>query len=326
MENQNELITRLLFFYTESALHAGTGSGLSNVDLPIQRERTTQYPNVQGSGVKGALRSAFPYYSREVTEGKSIYWQDPDVEAVFGPMTDRAEEHAGAVSVGEARIVLFPVRSLAGVFAYVTCPQVIARLEREIKRSGEGLEWTVPEFGATQCLVTSSSTIIASGKVVLEEFSFTAQNDSITDTLAQWLAAEAFPQGVEYDYWRAKVQNSLVILPDDAFRDFVVNSTEVTTRVRIVPDSKTVQTGALWTQEALPADTLMVSAITARRVRLPIRNDKGQVIKDIPKEQLGKGTAAEVMSWLMKPEKLPLRLQMGGDETTGSGQVALKWY
>ncbi|NOG48211.1 MAG: hypothetical protein HND48_01265 [Chloroflexi bacterium] len=41
-----------LFMYTESALHAGTGASVSAVDLPIQRETNTQYPMVQGSGVK----------------------------------------------------------------------------------------------------------------------------------------------------------------------------------------------------------------------------------------------------------------------------------
>ncbi|HLY31875.1 MAG TPA: RAMP superfamily CRISPR-associated protein, partial [Ktedonobacterales bacterium] len=46
----------LLFLYTETPLHAGTGASLGIVDLPIQREVHTQYPMIQGSSVKGALR------------------------------------------------------------------------------------------------------------------------------------------------------------------------------------------------------------------------------------------------------------------------------
>jgi len=306
----NDMQTRLLFIYTETSLHAGTGSGLSAVDLPIQRERTTQYPNIQGSGVKGSLRS-------------QCTAPDDEKDAVFGPDTKNGSDHAGAVSVGEARIVLFPVRSLAGIFAYTVCPHVLARLKREAQRAGLEVNWNVPPVSESECLVTASSTVIANNKVVLEEFSFTAQQDSNADAIAEWLAG-CLPEGSEYDYWHNKVKDSLVILPDDAFRDFVVNSTEVTTRVRIIPDSKTVQQGALWTQEALPADTLMVSAITARRLRLPTKNDREEIIKDIPNE-LGQGIASEVLNWLISLENMPPRLQIGGDETTGSGQVALRW-
>ncbi|MCL4880526.1 MAG: type III-B CRISPR module RAMP protein Cmr4 [Anaerolineae bacterium] len=295
----NNIQTRLLFIYTESPLHAGTGSGLSAVDLPIQRERTTQYPNIQGSGVKGSLRSQCDGLASEIN-------------AVFGPDTNSGSDHAGAVSIGEARIVLFPVRSLAGVFAYTTCPHVLARLKREAQRTGLKVEWDVPSVSEGKCLATNGSSVTANNKVVLEEFSFAAQQGA--DAIAQWLANEVFPKGDEYRYWREKVKNSLVILPDDAFRDFVVNSTEVTTRVRIVPDSKTVQDGALWTQEALPADTLMVSAVTARRLRVSNGNRSSY---------FQTGSSEEVLNWL--GENLPTRLQIGGDETTGAGQVALRW-
>ncbi len=40
------MITNTLYLYTETPLHAGAGSGLSSIDLPIQRERTTQYPMI----------------------------------------------------------------------------------------------------------------------------------------------------------------------------------------------------------------------------------------------------------------------------------------
>src|SRR5205085_12263114 len=49
--------TNILYIYTETPLHVGTGSGLSNIDLPIQRERTTQYPMIQGSSIKGKMRA-----------------------------------------------------------------------------------------------------------------------------------------------------------------------------------------------------------------------------------------------------------------------------
>jgi CRISPR-associated protein Cmr4 len=286
--------TSLLFLYTESALHVGAGKSLSAVDLPIQRERTTEFPNVQGSGLKGALRSQ--------TSG-----DQNTLFAVFGPDTDKASDYAGALSVGEAHLVLFPVRSLKGVFAYATSALALARLAREAAAAGYAAPIVNPAAPASnQCFVTSSTDINAGGSVVLEEFAFNASVTPEATQAADWLAQYAFPPGPEYDYWRAKLKGSFVILPEDAFRDFVVHSTEVTTRVRLEPDSKTVAQGALWTQESLPADSLLVSAVTARRAR-----------------NGADWSAEDMMTWVQ--QNIPARVQVGGDESTGQGAVALRW-
>ncbi len=288
--NDNNITSSLLFIYTETSLHAGTGSTVSVVDLPIQRERSTNYPVVQGSGVKGALRA-----QSTASNG--------DVEAIFGPETKNADKHAGALSVGDARVLLFPVRSLAGVFAYVTCPAVLARLYRDL---GDTLP--IPAgIAENTALVTSSSKVIAGGKVVLEEYSFAPQPNADVTEIAKWLAANALPQGDEYAYWRWKLDNDLVILPDDAFRDFVTNSTEIVTRVRLEPGKKTVAQGALWTQESLPSDVLLFSTVVARASR---RDGDPH-------------TAADMLQKMQ--ETTPARIQLGGDETTGQGFVALKW-
>lgn len=303
------MIATALFIYTETSLHAGVGSTVSVIDLPIQRERTTQYPIVQGSGIKGALRS------QVVANGDSRAYIDP----IFGGEEETVDEnnkknksnYAGAISVGDARVVLFPVRSLMGVFAYVTCPAVLARVGRDVPDFPK-LNVQVADENA---LVTSSSDVTASGRVVLEEFSFAAHNDKSADQIANWFASKALPTGAEYDYWRGKLPKSLVILHDNAFRDFVVNSTEVTTRVRLDSAKKTVQQGALWTQEALPSDTLLMSAVIARPTRSStIKNGNGAY------------SAQEVIKWLHNPQIIPPRIQLGGDETTGSGMVALRWH
>jgi CRISPR-associated protein Cmr4 len=286
------MITTSLFIYTETSLHAGVGRTVSAIDLPIQRERTTQFPIVQGSGIKGALRS-------QVIDADSKTVQ---VEAVFGADTRSEAKFAGAVSIGDARIVLFPVRSLAGVFAYITCQAVLARVGRDVP--------SFPRLDVNpkmeEALVPARNGVTASGKVVLEEFSFSAKESATVKNIAEWLGEYALPVGEEYAYWRAKVQNSLVILPDDAFRDFVQNSTEIVTRVRLDSAKKTVQEGALWTQEALPSDTLLMSAVIVRNAR-----------------NGSNGTAEEVAKWLT--ENIPARIQLGGDETTGQGMVALRW-
>ena len=286
--SEQQLINALLFMYTESSLHAGTGSSVSAVDLPIQRERATQFPLVQGSGVKGALRSQAKL--------------DKDaIAAIFGPETNKADEFAGAVSVGDARIVLFPVRALKGVFAYATCPAALARLARV----APGFPVTpTPEPGSA--LVTKNSAVVASSRVVLEEFTFAPKPDAAVDAIAAWLAEHAFPSGDAYAYWREKVLMSLVVLPDDDFRDFTVSSTEIATHVRLDSAKKTVASGALWTKESLPSDALLVSPMVVYKPRSGDNVPAQQVLADLQ-------------------GALGARIQLGGDETTGQGMVALRW-
>lgn len=303
------MISTSLFIYTETSLHAGVGSTVSVVDLPIQRERTTQFPIVQGSGIKGALRS-------QVNDG--FEGRDNLINLVFGGEEEDKKDNtkkvnfAGAVSVGDARIVLFPVRSLAGVFAYITCPAVLARVRRDMKDFPE-LDQAIAMDAA---LVNAKSTVSASNRVVLEEFSFTAQSNPAVDEIAGWLADYALPDAPEYKYWKDKLQTSLVILHDDAFRDFVQNSTEIVTRVRLDSAKKTVIDGALWTQEMLPPDTLLMSAVIVRSTRSErIRNNDGKSF-----------SPENVIGWLHDTSIIPSRIQLGGDETTGQGMVALRWY
>lgn len=288
-----------LFLYTETSLHAGTGSTVSAVDLPIQRERTTRHPLVQGSGIKGALRSQLLKADYE--------------KPLFGPGTDdmnnlrkagrENDTFAGALSVGDARIVLFPVRSLSGVFAYITCPMVLARVRRSIP----DLKLFPEHVDVSKAVVTEHSSVTTSGQLVLEEFSFSTQASSEINDLAAWFANNALPTGDEYAYWRQKLSSSLVILSDDDFTEFTINSTEIVTRIRIDSAKKTVERGALWTQEALPSDTLLMSSVNVSASR------NGD---NISSDDMKKGLV----------ESTPVRIQVGGDETTGQGFVARRWW
>lgn len=317
------MATSLLYMYTESPLHAGTGSTTSVIDLPIQRERTTNYPHVYGSGVKGALRSQSnltPHEANIVFGYDEMQNRtDKDENEKTADKKDRIA-YAGAVSVGEAKLVLFPVRSLTGIFAYVTCPFVLARFKRDL--SFAGIEKLPPVIDDLQASSTCAIAAVAkndggvarSGAVVLEEYTFNFEEDENIQNqvfeLAEWLSQNAMPEGSEYDYWREMLPKRLVIIPDDAFRDFVMYSTQIVTRIRIQKDTKTVQDGALWTQESLPADVLLVSTIVAHDIeikKLDIKKDAMQVGQMLVDSFPGK------------------RIQIGGDETTGHGMVALNW-
>ncbi|MFZ4657658.1 MAG: type III-B CRISPR module RAMP protein Cmr4 [Caldilineaceae bacterium] len=304
------LAGRLLFLYAETALHVGSGSGLGGVDLPIQRERYTGFPLIQASGLKGALRS-------EVTAGK-----DSEKNAIFGP---EDADYAGAVSPGDARLLLFPVRSLAGVFAWVTSFDVIARFQRDATALGMTDLPILPnsEPHADHAYV-SGSAIVTGDAVVLEEFAFTVIREEATSSatrkLAEWLATNALPTSDEYKYWREKMRTNLVILPNDAYRDFTLHATEVITRVRLENETKTVAPGALWTQELLPPESVLYATVNATRLRMN-SDKKPSTLANSD----GKIEAENILQWMSKAEHIPHRFQVGGDETVGRGLVRIRW-
>lgn len=291
----------ILFMLAGTPVHAGSGRELGGVDLPLQRERFTRYPIIQGSSLKGMLRSVAR--SRAGVQGL-----DPSViEELFGPEKDRASEHAGAISVGDARVLLFPVRSLVGVYGWVTSPDVLARLRRDASVLGIDVPWQLPVTPDEGCALLSSDGLIASrDQVVLEEFAFAARVDEKLAEIADWLATTAIPDGEEMDYWRDALRRRLVLLTPDAFRDFTLFATEITTRIRLNPLSKTVEEGGLWTEENLPADTLLYAPLMAS----PSRRHGGQA------------TGREL---LQRIEALGLRhVQLGGHTTIGRGLVSVR--
>lgn len=298
----------MIFLYTESPLHVGSGRDMGVVDLPIQRDKVTQYPIVQASSLKGKLRA-------ELREKKA--WFDakgndlPELEAVFGKAGGNNENWAGAVSPGDARILLFPVRSLNGVFAWVTSVDVLTRFRRDVALAGQTVSWELPkdEVSKDTCWVLNGTAVQSNNRVTLEEFTYDAQTNDFVKTLAGWLAEHALPQTDEYKFWREKLAQHLVILPNDDFRDFALYSTEVSTRVKLVPETKTVQSGALWTEENLPSDSLLYAPLALGASREHRNGDTDPQF------------TAEQIATLLREAFHEQRFQLGGNETTGRGYV-----
>jgi len=231
-------------------------------------------------------------------------------EALFGPETQRAHEHAGCVSPHDARLLLFPIRSLVGVFAWATCPFVLERFKREMIAAGFQIGWQVPNpANSHQALVAHDDTVVADGKVVLEEFAFKAQPSEETKSIAEWLAKNAFPQSPEYKPFRDWLPKRFVILPDDAFRDFTQLATEIQTRVQLKKETKTVGEGP-WFEEHLPSETLLYAPIFVNKPLAPNANQLGLTDSD---------TVLQALSDLQLD-----RLQIGGDETVGRGIVKVR--
>lgn len=302
--------SRLLFLYAVTPVHMGAGQAIGVIDNPIQRERHTNHPNMAGSGLKGAIRHHLAtkqqWYGEKNAEGKRP--KDNLLNRIFGPEND-SSDYAGAISFGDAQLVAFPVRSLKQAFVYAVSPVTLARLKRLANLAGVKADWEIPPAGSDKCCVTDKR-VLSNGKLVLEAFEYTAEESAVLKTVATWLADNALPQDAAHQYFRDKIKTDLVLLPDDAFSHFVENATVVEPHVRIDDDSGTAADGGLFYTENLPPESLLIAPVFASIERYKDKKpeehmDAGQVM----------GKLAESLG-----DKL---VQVGGDATTGRGQVVL---
>lgn len=302
--------SRIIFLYTETSFHPGSGDSIVGVDLPIQRERHTDFPKNQGGGVKGALRDMVEG-SLRLEDGKI----DPIVDEIFGPETN-SESFQGALSSTELKILLFPVKSLKDVFAWITCPFVIARFQRDVRRLNKNYselnDFTINSLSDTQALIPENCHLkTQSGEIILEDLVFDADAAKRAEVfaLADWLARNAFSNDGVYKYWTDKLRTSLLVVSDEIFQHFVVNYTEVSTRHKR-SETGTVESGQLWNEETLPPDTLMYATLLA--------SDSHRKGSDIKKETVMK-TVEDVI------EELGF-IQMGASETVGQGFLAINCF
>jgi len=274
----------ILGLRAETSIHAGTGQNVGAVDLPIQREAHTDWPCVFGSAMKGALRA---HAEMRITPNA---W----ITAVFGPESSKASDHAGALAVTDARLLLLPVRSLTGHFKWVTCPAVLKRLERDLRMLGKPLGFAVPNEPVAGAVATPCG----GDSVFLEEFQFAQKKvDELENVIS-----ELTRFGIE----NSALENQLVVMRNDDFADFCRTATAVTPHIAIDNASKTVVGGALWYEETLPPDTLLYVMLLASAAR----NGTPPPLSDA--DVLGKITG------MFAGENKPY-LQIGGNETVGMG-------
>lgn len=284
---------RLLFIHALTGLHPGAGTAPGVVDLPVQRERHTRWPLIPGSSLKGVLRSSC-----------RARLERDDLLAAFGPETTNAGEFGGALSITDARLAAFPVRSLRGVFAWVTCQAALDRFARDAQLlAGIGGVPASPTVGRGKAACSGDSLLIAD-RLVLEEFEYERLpgERGRADAIAAWLSEHV----VGDDATGRRLRRNLVVLHEDDFTWFVRHATEIVARVGLDHETKTVADGALFYEEFLPAETIFHAAVIA----VASRSDRV------------KASAFEMLERL--DGALPKVLQIGADETIGKGFCAVR--
>lgn len=284
------------FIRTISSLHAGSGNDLGVIDLPIQREKHTSFPKIESSSLKGSIREAFEKNVIDETKIHLTFGFD-GASASDGSKTkfNGNDEFSGCLAFTDARLLLFPVRSAKGVFAFITCPYVLKRYNEDMKIAGseDNIDYSKINPAVGECIVSNETEIEIKGNVILEEYNFKVNSEKFN--------FKNFPAGTE-------ILKKTVILNDDDFKDFVNLSTEVITRTKIDNETGTVARGALFNEEYLPPETIMYFLVFASTVF-----QKEETLKNEFKDE---NAVMEFFS-----DGIPEYFQIGGNATFGKGIV-----
>ena len=305
----------LLTYYTLTPLHMGSGSSVHYVDLPIQRERHTSFPIMAGSGIKGVFRNL-----AERKLDKEI------VDKIFGH--EKASEEASMIAFTDAKILLYPVRSLRGTFAWITCPLVLKRFKEELKSLGktEDTNWEVPNLEPdkdnkdkdNKALVSNNSSLVIDDKSIgLEEFVLECEKSENVDKIAE-VIKNYLPQTSMVN----ELSKRLVLVSDNVFTDFVNYAVEIRTRIRIDQETGTVERGMLFTVEFVPSEAIFYSFVFfIERKEGDSSDARTKFEKLFSPEDKDKANKNKVENKKVKE----LVLQFGGDETIGAGFTKVRY-
>jgi CRISPR-associated protein Cmr4 len=203
------------------------------------------------------------------------------------------------VSIGDARLLLFPVRSMAGPL-WVSTPATLTELGFELR-------------GPTPTDERLTTTLQAwTGPLNLSWLLFD-QPERVTIQ-----APEAISKNADFGL----VAGRIVLVPEELFAPIVNSNLEVRTSVSIDPETGAAEEGALFTYEAIPRAAWLACDIVKddyRREKFPETSTKHHA-KDEPIEELG-DTWTEPMQVVRSGLHLAAMLGVGGMGTRGFGRI-----
>ena len=277
------------WIHSVTPLHVGAGRGLGYIDMPIVREKVTNWPYIPGSSIKGVIADYNNASDDKTRSGNTL--------AAFGTGSSDNESAAGALIFTDANIFCLPVRSFYGTFAWMTSPFCLRRIDMDIK---------LPDFdGDKNAFVTNDSVLVNvrdsdnENKIYLEDLDITSQADNQVSEIADKAAKIIFSGNYA---WQKIFTKRFVMVNDDIFTFLCESGTEVNAHIRIDGESGVAADGALWYEEALPVESILTGKVWCDKVFV---NDI-----DITQQDLFDTYCKGV-----------LNLQIGGKASTGKGQV-----
>lgn len=323
----------LMMMHVLTPTHAGSGTELSYVDLPIQREGHTGFPKIEASTLKGCIRYAVG------DSGKADANNKETINRIFGKPDNG--DYASAVSVTDARLLFFPVKSAIGIFAWITCPYAIRRFlddyeimsggKLELKGSKENHKNFQPEEGSVyyaKGMKLSISLDIGEKKgtskgtqVMLEDYTYEEKESEWFGALLEEIAKH-LPEG---NMMNDRFMEHTVVVDDNDFAYFVKHSTQVSPRIKIDPKTGTVDGTSLFTEEYLPPESVLYSILFFGKENQPQEDTKNEqgISHKTKSNDLEKPVDVKNMFKKIFNEDI---FQVGGDHTLGKGLIKKRFW
>lgn len=272
-------------------IHVGTGGyRLGRVDMSIVREPGTNLPKIPGTSIAGACRAyaamqeagKYPNCAGQKNHcGKS----DCPICVTFGFSKGTQGSFQGLAQFSDARLVLFPVHSLAGP-VWVTCPDVVK-------------EFSDSKFEVEEdSIVLKAKDVKASKRLNLGWL--------MLDVKEGDLSLDGKFKGIP-----AEILDHTVLVSNKMFSHIVNDNLEVRTSVSIDPETGAASDGALFTYEALPRSSILALEVVVSNPKYfkingssPLGNDRKKVTK----------TVDNGLNWFES-------LGIGGMSTRGMGRM-----
>lgn len=233
-------------------LHLGEGAQIGAVDLPVARERHTDWPVVPGASLKGALRAHARRDGRRDEDIRRVFGADPG-EALF----------CGATSFGDGVLLAVPARSFTSTFALLASPLTLSRFARQVSGAPE---MPTPS-SAEHVLVGDGFDLKVQGKelAVVEDLCFLQKSDARVDAWASFLR----------DKWlgdEAPLKH-LAVVHDDVFTHAARAWLPVRTRNAIDAATGVVDEHKLFGVEYMAPETLFWTLVDGEDALLPLSGD-----------------------------------------------------
>jgi CRISPR-associated protein Cmr4 len=248
---------KLAFVHAVSPIHVGTGKGSDVAASPVIREKVTGFPYLPAAVLSEALRSQCG---------------DARVRARIFGRGGEADEKRQGLRLSDQVLLLSPVRSYRGTFAWVTCPLLLHRLVRDAAQVGVTTEKETPAPGVEETALMpyeASKTLALHGKVILEELDLAARGDAAATAWARWLSLCLFPEAEpDTDFWRETFVEHFCVVHDDVFSFLTENATLTVSWPSPQTEPGVDEQRTPRVVEALPAETVLWGRATAQTTEI----------------------------------------------------------
>lgn len=273
----------LVFLVPITPVHAGIGRG-GIIDLPIQRDEYG-YPNIYSSSLKGALKTAL---LNAFIENLGDYDKARKaVVALLGPEPEEGESFESSIAILDANLLTMPVRSLRGVYVYVTSPPLLRRFcdVLELVEKYQGKNQQHQETKGQSFSSDLRKDIEQVEKQLVKDHTVCVGDDKECESIQlkelgnKVLLVEEVLLEVKNtkDTLSGKEQNSLkqlkqklglekplLILHEDTVNEVIDRSLIRLTRVKLERETKTVG-GGPWTEEYIPPRTVLYTTVLYKK-------------------------------------------------------------